>query len=95
MKLARDSAASRGWDLDVIFVRDPMATRFGIMPCDDFSYRIYGRRRVLKGLGRRSSHRTSQACGGRRRHPSAAYQMIQTRLTLAAHLFVMAVRTFL
>ena len=27
--------------------------------------------------------------------PSAAYQMIQPRLTLAAHLFVMAVRTFL
>jgi hypothetical protein len=49
MKLARESAASQGWDLDVIFVRDPMATRFGIMPCDDFSYRIYGRRRVLKG----------------------------------------------
>jgi hypothetical protein len=51
MKLARDSAASQGWDLDVIFARDPMATRFGIMPCDDFSHRIYGRRRALKGLG--------------------------------------------
>jgi hypothetical protein len=30
-----------------------------------------------------------------RKDASAAYQMIQPRLTLAAHLFVMAVRTFL